>query len=150
MSRRRYISTDISTDPKLAILAEHGTLPMLLFTWAIPHMDDWGRMSGDPLEFKLQVCPALSLTPEEIQETLEKIKEVELWELYEVNGKQYISINSDKWFKHQTYINKEKRGNDSGSKFPAPPSFQQERKTPKNTEEQQRAPQKSVSPSPSI
>lgn len=59
MSRHRSISTYISTDTQVAELAEHG--PLLLFTWAIPHEDDWGRMTGDPRQFKLLVCPGLDV-----------------------------------------------------------------------------------------
>jgi hypothetical protein len=159
MSRRRYISTDISTDPKLARLAAHGTLPMLLYTWAIPHMDDWGRMSGDPMEFKLQVCPALPVSIEEVEEALDYVEDAGLWQLYEVDGKECIAIDPERWFRHQTYINKEKRGDDSGSRYPTPPTSEEKntspqitanhRRTANNTENQQEIAQKAVSPSPS-
>lgn len=143
MSRRRYISTDISTDIKTAELAEHGTLPLLLYTWAIPHMDDWGRMTGDARQFKLLVCPALDISSREVDEALNHITSVGLWERYDLDGKQVISIDEDNWFKHQSYINKGKRGDDSGSNYP---------KSPKNAEERRESPQKaaSFSPSPSL
>ena len=39
MARRRYISTNISTDPKVNILAEkYGDFAALLYTWMIPHV----------------------------------------------------------------------------------------------------------------
>ena len=149
MSRRRYISTDISTDAKIAELAEYGTLPLLLYTWAIPHMDDWGRMTGDARQFKLLVCPALDVSTKEVDEALDQIASVGLWQRYEVDGKKYIAIPKDSWFKHQSYINKSKREDDSGSDFPAPPNDNEYRKTPQNTEEQQVTSQNTVSPSPS-
>lgn len=134
MSRRRYISTNISTDPKLAALSSYGTFPMLLYTWAIPHLDDWGRMTGEPLEFKLIVCPALDVTVDEVSEALKQIEFVGLWRLYTVDGKQYITVPPDKWFKHQSYIAKGKRDDDSGSQIPTPPPISEEqRETPKNT-----------------
>lgn len=139
MSRRRYISTDISTDPKVAELAEYGTLPILLYTWAIPHMDDWGRLIGEPRQFKLMVCPGLDITASQVQEALAQIASVGLWLLYEVEGKQYISIASERWFRYQTYINKAKRVDDSGSNIPPPPT---------NDNERRKTPKKAVSPSP--
>ena len=144
MARRRYISTEISTDPKLARLAQHGTLPMLLYTWAIPHMDDWGRISGDPVEFKLAVCPGLNVTEAEVQEAIEQIAAVGLWMLYSADGKTCIAIPEEKWFRYQTYIAKEKRGDNSGSKLPAPPIAAKPRQSPKKAA----SPSPSPSPSP--
>lgn len=162
MGRRRYINTDISTDPKLARLSKHGPLPLLLYTWAIPHMDDWGRMTGDPLEFKLMVCPALDVTPEQVNEALHQIADAGLWQLYQVDDKQYLAIEPEKWFKHQSYIPKSKRGGDSGSMIPAPPSAERQpredaagysvdqRKTPQTAADQRRSAQNTASPSPSL
>lgn len=150
MSRRRYISTDLSTDIKLAELSEHGTLPLLLFTWAIPHMDDWGRMTGDARQFKLLVCPALDVSSREVEESLTNIASVDLWIRYQIDGKQFIAIPEDRWFKHQSYINKGKRGDDGGSNFPKPPNNADEhRKTPKITASLSPTPSFSFTPSPS-
>ncbi len=145
MSRKRYISTDISTDIKLAELSERGFLPLILYTWSIPHMDDWGRITGDSRQFKLLVCPALDVTSKDVDESLDQIAAVGLWNRYEVEGKQTICIPEESWFKHQSYINKAKRGNDSGSNFKSPQNAEEHRKTPKNTEEQQESPQNAVS-----
>src|SRR5690606_21010849 len=110
-------------------------------TWAIPHMDDWGRMTGDARQFKLLVCPALDVSSKEVDEALNQIASVKLWKRYEVDGKQVISIDEDNWFKHQSYINKAKRGDDSGSNYP---------KSPNNIEEHRKSPQNAVSPTPSF
>lgn len=162
MSRKRYISTEISTDKKVAELADHGLLPLLLFTWAIPHMDDWGRITGDAREFKLLVCPGLDVTTKDVDEAIDAIVSAGLWLRYEVDGKKCIAVaNQESWFKHQSYINKEKRNNDAGSHFPSPPqNAEKHRKTPQITEEQQETPQNAeecrtspqnpVSPSPSL
>ena len=158
MSRRRYISTDISTDTKLAELSDHGLLPLILYTWSIPHMDDWGRITGDPRQFKLLVCPALDVSSREVDQALELIASSGLWMRYEVEGKKCIFVPDEKWFKHQSYINKSKRTDDSGSNFPRPPiNTDEHRETPKITEEEQSSPQNdasfslslSFSPSPS-
>lgn len=159
MSRKRSISTDMSTDSKLADLSEYGLLPLLLYTWAIPHMDDWGRMTGEARQFKLLVCPALDLTVAQVDEALQQIADVGLWHRYEVDDKRFICIDPDKWFKYQSYINKKKRTDDSGSNFPAPQNTEEHQETPKNTEDEQEepknteddreTPQNTVSPSPS-
>ena len=149
MSRRRYISTDISTDAQLAMLAQHGPLPLLLYTWAIPHMDDWGRMTGDALQFKLLVCPALNVTVDEVEQVLEQIASAGLWLRYEVDERYYLAIPPEKWYRYQTYINKAKRSADCGSAFPPPPNNEEQRTSPQNAEERRRPAQKAVSPSPS-
>ncbi|MDR3543259.1 MAG: DnaD domain protein [Desulfosporosinus sp.] len=136
MSRRRYISTDISIDT--AELAQFGPLPLLLYTWAIPHLDDWGRMSGESRKFKLLVCPALDVTVSEVEKAIQQITDMGFWQRYQDNGKWFIAIPKDSWFKDQSYINTKKRFQDE-SKFPAPPSAENDRITP----------QKAVSPSPS-
>lgn len=149
MSRKRYISTDISTDTKLADLSEqHGLLPLLLYTWSIPHMDDWGRLTGEAKQFKLLVCPGLNNSINEIDTAIDQIAKYGLWARYEVAGKKCISMFLDSWFKHQSYINKAKRTDDSGSNFPSPddhrksPQITEEhQETPKNAEEQQESPQ---------
>ncbi len=119
MSRHRSISTDISTDTQVAELAEHGPLPLLLYTWAIPHADDWGRMTGDPRQFKLLVCPGLEVTAKDVEQAVTLIAEVGLWLRYEVAGKWYIAFTPSSWFKHQNYIPKSKRQADR-SAYPAP------------------------------
>jgi hypothetical protein len=125
MSRHRSISTDISTDTQVAELAEHGPLPLLLYTWSIPHADDWGRMTGDPRQCKLLVCPGLDVTARDVEQALMLIAEAGLWLRYEVGGKWYIAFPLSSWFKHQNYVPKSKRDADK-SAFPAPqnPAFQ--------------------------
>jgi predicted nucleic acid-binding Zn-ribbon protein len=140
MSRRRYISTGLGSDKRLGKLAEKGPWPLLLYTWAKPHCDDWGRMSADPYEFKMLVCPGLDITEETIDEALTLVAEQKLWQRYEIDGESFICIDSKEWFDEQSYINKGKREKDV-SKFPSPPSNNDNhRKTPQNTEEQQEKP----------
>lgn len=135
MSRKRYISTDISTDAKVAELSSHGFLAPLIYTWSIPHMDDWGRISGDAREFKMQVCPGLDITIRDVEEAINQVVSIGLWIRYNVNGKWCISISKpETWFKHQSYINKSKRDDDTGSNYP---SSDKQQETPKNAEERQ-------------
>ncbi len=133
MSRKRYISTEISTDNKISELAECGLLAPLLFTWAIPHMDDWGRITGNAREFKLLVCPGLDVTNRDVEDAINHIVNAKLWIRYEHEGKQCISVmNQDNWFKHQSYIGKDKRLDDSKSSFPTPRNAEEHRELPKN------------------
>lgn len=60
MARRRYVSTDISVDPRVSDLAlEAGPYAALLYTWLIPHADDTRAIPSDPRTIKLQVVPGL-------------------------------------------------------------------------------------------
>jgi hypothetical protein len=59
MARRRYLSTEVSSDPKLVELAERaGPWSVVLYTWLIPHAEDDASVSADPGKLKLQVVPA--------------------------------------------------------------------------------------------
>lgn len=165
MARKRSISSDISTDPKLAQLAGYGVLPLLIYTWGIPHADDWGRLPGDPVQFKLMVCPAFPASYEQIEEAIKQVAEVGLWQFYIVDGKKYIAYPREAWFKHQSYINTSKRDDDSKSAYPAPPDWYEDKKqhekpkgeeiakqhqeTPRNSNDRQEIAQNPVSPSPS-
>ena len=168
MSRHRSISTDISTDSRVAQLAEYGPLPLMLYTWAIPHADDWGRMTGDPRQFKLLVCPGLDVTAKDVEQALTAIAEVGLWLRYDVAGKWYIAFPPSSWFKHQNYIPKSKRQADR-SACPAPqnPAYRLDaglecegeedaphipahpRTSPQTAAERRESPQNPASPSPS-
>jgi hypothetical protein len=157
MSRKRNISTDISTDTRVAALAEKaGPFAVLAFTWLIPHADDWGRFTADPMEIKLQVFPAFNVTTQEIQEALQAIAEVGLITLYQVNGKQYLSFKNS-FYKYQTYIPAAKRRVDK-SQYPAPPNINEQRTMPQNATDYNSVPQSAIErremplsgPSPSL
>lgn len=58
MAKKRYISTRMSTDPKIAVLIEKGgDFAALLYTWMIPHIEEYCRINGTPEEIMLQVIP---------------------------------------------------------------------------------------------
>jgi hypothetical protein len=140
MSRRRQITSDISTDAKVSDLAPYGVLPMLLYTWAIPHADDLGRITADPRQFRLLVCPAVETTPAEVETALEQIASVGLWEMREESGQRYFQFPLESWFKHQSYINAKKREQALLAEV--------QRKSPENAVEQRKSPQKGVTPTP--
>jgi hypothetical protein len=122
MPRRRAISTEISTDARVATLAANaGPLAVLLYTWAIPHADDWGRLTGDAVQFRLQVCPGLDVTVKQVDEALDAIAAAGLWHRYEVGGVKVIAFPPAAWYRHQSYIPQSRRQEDR-SRFPAPPA----------------------------
>lgn len=58
MSRRRYLSTRISTDVAVnKLAAQAGDFAALLYTWMIPHAADDGSLPYDPEELMLTVIP---------------------------------------------------------------------------------------------
>ena len=136
MSRRRSISTDISTDPKLARVAEEfGALPLLLYTWAIPHASDMGQITSDPLQFRLLVCPALPIKSSDVQQAIDQLITAGMWRLAGEEGHLYLQFPEEAWFRHQSYINASKRPKQQG--------------VAENAKKRQETPEKGVTPSPS-
>ena len=108
MSRRRYVSTDISTDVAVAALvSEHGPLPALLYTWAMPHADDFGRLSGCSGEFLLKVCPGLDVSVADVDQALDAVASAALWSRREEGGRMVLEFDQHWWAHNQGYtINK--------------------------------------------
>ncbi len=120
MARKVYVSSDMSADETLIDIAEIDPVANLLWPWFITAFDDWGRAQAAPKRIKNTIFPANDLvTPEIISKSLSLYHNHNLIKLYSVDGKEYMSIDSEKWFKWQTHIRKEKRDND-GSKCPPP------------------------------
>lgn len=154
MSRKRYISTEISISGKIEELARRaGEYAVVLFTWMIPHVDDWGRMEGEADKVFFTVTPRFALlgrTPEDAEKALRAMADLGLIERYEVAGKFYIQVNLNTFYELQTYIPKEKRAEDK-SAFPAPPPKinTESQKVAQNSTEQQQVAQNTPSPSSS-
>lgn len=107
MARRRYISTEISIDSKIAKLAGiGGVLPVLLYTWMIPHAEDNGTITADPFEISLMVLPGFrQLTDEDISKAIDAIIEAGL--MIKLNGKLQFPL--DNFYKYQSNLPKDKR-----------------------------------------
>lgn len=80
MSRRRYLSTDISTDSKINRLrSEAGDFALVLYTWMIPHASDKAVIEADPEELLAIVCPLMrDKTPEDATNALQAMAEIGL------------------------------------------------------------------------
>src|SRR5690606_9992185 len=112
----------------------------------------------------------------EVEQALDLMQKVGLIYRYEIDGKKYLCVNPESFYRHQSYIQQKKRKDDSGSRYPRPdgprgeyfskgagtPSGDdgnEQQETPQITAEQQRtemntakcrtSPQNTASPSPS-
>ena len=136
MARKRFITSDISTDKKIAILAEENPTAALMWPWIMTNLDDWGRMGADPVEVKLTVFPAFPFTSKDIAKAISLYDKYGLAHYYEVDGKPYLAVNPDTYYKYQTYINKTRKEKDE-SKIPAPPNPPWNKNTAKYCNNQQ-------------
>jgi len=100
MARRRYISTDISTDEKVNSIS---TFAALLYTWAIPHFnDDCHLTAKNAAEVKWTVLPGRKEGVKEVEKAIQELLNNTLW-CKDENGR--FLIPSDSFYKYQTYIN---------------------------------------------
>lgn len=126
MGRKVYITSEMSVDERLIVVAEKDPQAALLWPWLLTVFDDWGRAEANSRRLKAQVFPVNDMvTPELIDKALRLYHEAGLLILYEVQGKAYMAIPQEKWFKYQTHIRKEKRLKDE-SRYPAPPEINNE------------------------
>ena len=79
----------------------------------IPHADDFGRMTADPLSVKLTVLPANPRTTQDFGAALHVLHDSELITVYHADSDNWLQIN--KFEDHQTGLHKR-----TGSKIPAP------------------------------
>lgn len=113
MAEKRMISKVISISEKVNELPD--IFDMLLFTWIIPHTDDFGRLAGSPAKVKALVIPLLEKTRNEVSESLQRLHDQGLIQWYEVDGEQVIQVTN--FEKHQQGLHKRTR-----SKFPDSPN----------------------------
>ena len=125
MSRRRYVSTTISTDKRVNRLAsEAGDFAALLYTWMIPHAEDSATMTGDPDELLLAVVPGLRHhDADDVRSALSAMVSLRLisWD------GETVWFDSESFYRHQSYIPEAKRG-DNGEHFRESPTNADERR----------------------
>lgn len=112
MANRRMINKSISISEQVNNMT---IFAGLLFTWMIPHADDFGRMPGSPSKVKALVIPMRVESPSVVESALQEMVENQLIIWYEVDGVQYIQFKT--WDKHQTGLHKRTQ-----SSFPEPNS----------------------------
>ena len=91
------VSKSISTSVKLSKVSDFAAL---LFTWMIPHTDDYGRMDGSSLAVRGIVVPMRDKKDEDIKKALGELSKEDLIKVYVVNDRVYLQI--DNFDKHQT------------------------------------------------
>lgn len=111
MAEKRMISKVISISEKVNNLPDFDAL---LYTWMIPHSDDFGRLEGSPGTVRALVMPRRNSTDEDVRSALQRMAEVELILWYKSNNKMVIQINN--FEDHQQGLHKRTR-----SKLPDPP-----------------------------
>lgn len=140
MARRRYLSTQISTDTAVNKLAQQGgDFAALLYTWMIPHAADDATLPGDPEELALIVIPGRrDKTPDDIADALRIMVELTL---IEWDGKT-VRFPAPAFYKYQTYIQEGKRRGPQNADEPREPAT--------NSANQRKSAQNASSPSPSV
>lgn len=115
MARRRYVSTDISVDPRVSDLAlEAGPYAALLYTWLIPHADDTRAIPSDPRTIKLQVVPGLDhCDVQTIAEAVDAMLRLGL--LVDDCG---VLRFPESFYKHQSYIKDDRRKSAQNAAIP--------------------------------
>lgn len=112
MAERRMLSKVISVSKKVNLgVSDH--FSRLLYTWLIPHTDDFGRMTGCPHKISALVIPMLDEDHNDVKRSLEKLHDAKLILWYEINGEPYLQIEN--FDKHQSGLHKRTK-----SKFPDP------------------------------
>lgn len=114
MAKQRMISKVISVSDKVNELPE--IMDALLFTWMIPHTDDFGRLGGTPSKVKGLVVPMRDdIKKEDVGRSLQRLADAGLILWYEAEGERVIQIVG--FEKHQQGLHKRTR-----SQFPDPPA----------------------------
>lgn len=111
MATGRMLRSQISVSTQVNDLSLKAAL---LFTWIIPHLDDFGRMTGDPRKIKAIVVPMRDdIKVDDIGSYLIEMYDQKLIYLYAVDGETYLQFT--KFEKHQSGLHKR-----TSSKVPPP------------------------------
>jgi len=128
MANRRMLSKSISYSKQVNNLSNY--FRKLLFSWTIPHLDDFGRIDGDPEVLKAMVMPMCELSIKEFEDAIKEFVGKGLAIRYEVGDKRVIVFPT--FDKYQVGLNKRTK-----SKYPDKPG------SPRNSENLQEIPRNS-------
>lgn len=90
-------------DKKISVSEQVANMPLeaqLIFTWMIPHADDFGLLPCSPRTIKALVIPMQDITAEDVGIHLETMVKNNLIRVFEYSGKKYYKINN--FSQHQT------------------------------------------------
>jgi hypothetical protein len=97
MANKRLISKTISYSKQVSSLNEFA---QLLFTWIIPHLDNYGRIDGDSEVLKAKVMPMGKRSPEDFENAIQEMINAILIERYTADEKLIIQyLNFEKYQK---------------------------------------------------
>lgn len=123
MSRKRFITSEMSTDERLAEVAAEEPIAALIWPWILLELDDWGRAEFKPVKMKLSLFPACQLVSADCLATsVDCLVKYGLLAKYEVDGKTFIAVHPKKWLKFQTYLVGTKRPGHTSS-IPGNPAW---------------------------
>lgn len=89
-AKARMLWGQISISPRVNSLSLKACL---LYTWIIPHADDFGRMSSNPREIKAIACPLRSDIQEvDIHSLLTEMIDQKLIDIYEARGQSVLQL----------------------------------------------------------
>lgn len=126
MSRKRFITSEMSTDERLAEVAAEEPIAALIWPWILLELDDWGRAEFKPLKMKLSLFPACQLVSADVLvKSVAVLSKHGLLAKYEVEDKTFVAVHPKKWLKFQTYLVGTKRANHS-SNVPSNPAWTEE------------------------
>jgi len=92
MAQKRMIDKKISVSEQVAALGTEGAL---LFTWMIPHADDFGLLPSSPKTIKALVVPMLErFTVSKVGIQLESMQNQGLITDFDYNEKHYIRLTT--------------------------------------------------------
>ncbi|WP_051058740.1 DnaD domain-containing protein [Paenibacillus shenyangensis] len=111
MAEKRMLSKVISVSEKVNMLPD--IFSMLLFTWMIPHADDYGRLPGSPAKVKALVVPMLDKSLRDVEQAIRQLEEQGVIVWYETDGDKVIEIVN--FAQHQEGLKSKKK-----SKFNSP------------------------------
>lgn len=104
LANRRMLSKTISVSEQVNALSEAA---QVFYTWAIPHLDDFGRISGNPASFKALVRPMCSYTVAKVGDYIQEIAAQGLINVYAAEGQVVIEYPS--FEKYQVNLQKRTR-----------------------------------------
>src|SRR5262245_16160235 len=101
MARKRNISTEISFDP---LVDELSDFEALLYTWMIPHADDFGAIARKSAQFakeiRLKVIPGREASNKKVEDAIVKMIFLGLL----IEEEDVISFPREIFYKYQHYI----------------------------------------------
>lgn len=110
MATGRMLRGQISVSPQVNDLSLKATL---LFTWLIPHVDDFGRINAHPRRLKSIIFPMREdISISDIDESLYQMADQGLIILYQIDDEKFLQMT--KFDQHQRI---DKR---TASKLPSP------------------------------